>query len=146
MFLAHGKTVILFSASNVWSVTALKVRGVLWSIGMHQQKKHVFKHQLHTLQVVVAPFKCLLPRINFFLKGKLIPLQHNCIHNTLCAPVVHVLYSRIAKKNKLFLQQDERCWFYIKKLTKQKKKRSFLVILLAFSCGLKRVSDYVIGF
>lgn len=126
MFLAQGKTLILFSASNVWSVTALKVRGGLWSIGMHQQKKNVFKHQLRTLQVVVAPFKCLLPRINIFLKGELISLQHNCIHNTLCAPVVHVLYSRIAKKKKkLFLQQDERCWFYIKKLTKQKKKKIF---------------------
>lgn len=32
-FLAPGKTVILFSTSNVWSVTALKVRSVLWSTG-----------------------------------------------------------------------------------------------------------------
>lgn len=75
-FLAGGKTVILFSASNVWSATALKVRGILWSIEMHPQKKNIFKHQLHTLQVVVAPLKCLLAKIFFFLKRKLIPLQH----------------------------------------------------------------------
>lgn len=64
MFLAWGKTVILFSTSYVWSVTALKVRDVRWSRGMHQQKKSILKHWLHMLQVVVTPLKCLLP--NFF--------------------------------------------------------------------------------
>lgn len=66
---------ILFSASNVCSVMAVKVRDVLWSVGMQQQKKNNWDHQLHTLQIVVIPFECLLPII-FFSEGNLIPFQH----------------------------------------------------------------------
>lgn len=61
MFLARGKTVILFSASNVWSVTALKVRGVLWSVGMHQQKRIFLSisYMLYRLLWILLKAYCL---------------------------------------------------------------------------------------
>lgn len=95
MFLARGKTVILFSASNVWSVTALKVRGVLWSVGMHQQKRIFLSisYMLYRLLWLLLNAYCL----GFFFTGKLIPLHNiKCISNTLCAAVVLVSYSRTA--------------------------------------------------